>query len=128
MTGSDAPDRGVGNDGGSQPAADRHPLKQRHALKVRAIGLAFYERDDYPRVLEVMADAHRLPATYDAFLRLFEQGERELLGKDAVVVRAVIKPDQFAAWCLDRHLSVASEARIRFANEVAAAEMRRRIA
>ena len=95
-------------------------------MQVSAMGIGWYEREDYPRILKVMEDGHTLPRTYDDFLKRAELGERALKSQGHVVVRAVIKSDDFVIWCRDRGLKVDSEARKRFGNEVAYAEVMKR--
>jgi hypothetical protein len=88
-------------------------------LPTRAMGLAWYAREDYPRILEIMADAQTLPATYEKWLKLAEEIERGMMSQDHVVVRAVIDPDEFPAWCAARGLNVDADGRKRFASWVA---------
>lgn len=95
-------------------------------MQVSAIGIGFYEREDYPRILEIMEDAHLLPRTYDEFVKRFEVGKRQLEARSALVTAAVIKPDEFLAWCRERGLKVDAQARKRFSNEAAIAEVRKR--
>ena len=88
-------------------------------MKISAVGLGWYERDDYPRILQVMADAEKLPRTFDEWQKLAERTERETQAKGVRVVRAVIKSDDFVAWCRERGLKVDAQARMRFGNEAA---------
>ncbi len=87
--------------------------------KPDAVGLAWYKREDYGRILKIMEDADTLPATYDRWLKAAETGERELTSKGHVVVRAIIDPDEFVAWCAGHDLKVDSKARQAFAAEFA---------
>lgn len=91
----------------------------RRALPIRAMGIPWYDRDDYPRILAVMADAHLLPATFEVWQHLAHEMERGAERGDMVVVRAKIDPDDFVAWCRGRGLDVDAEARMTFANEAA---------
>lgn len=86
-------------------------------MNVSAFGLGWYEREDYPRILEIMEDAHLLPRTYDAWRKSAETGEREQKRKGVVVIRVVIKAEEFLAWCRARGLNVDKNARMRFGNE-----------
>jgi hypothetical protein len=83
-------------------------------------GLAWYEERDYPAILAMMEDADRLPATFARWREKAETAERELRRKGHTVVRAMISPDTFPAWCRSRGLKLNAEARIMFANAVAA--------
>ena len=84
------------------------------------IGVSWYDREDYPRAREIMADAHVLPDTYEAWREKADGQEREAKATGLTVVRAVIKPEEFGAWCAARKLNVDAKARASFANEVAA--------
>ncbi len=89
-----------------------------------AIGMSWYCREAYSRILEVMEDADRLPRTYDQWLKSAEAGVSKLQRAGHIVVRAVIDPDQFVAWCLARSLKVDAQARMRWANEAAFRELK----
>jgi len=86
---------------------------------IKAVGMAWYCRQDYRRVLEIMEDADKLPATYDKWLKNAEAGERELKRRGHIVVRAIINPNEFIAWCWTRNLNIDAQARIQWGNEVA---------
>jgi hypothetical protein len=83
-------------------------------------GLAWYEESDYPRILQIMEDADRLPATYARWREKAETAERELKGRGDDVVRAMVSPDMFPAWCRSHGKRVDAQARILFASYVAA--------
>jgi hypothetical protein len=83
-------------------------------------GLAWYEARDYPRILQIMEDADRLPGNYARWREKAEDSERELRGRGYEVVRAMISPDTFPAWCRSHGKRVDAQARILFANYVAA--------
>lgn len=89
-------------------------------MRPKKIGLSWYERDDYPRILQVMEDAHTLPRTYDEFVKGYERLKSQAEAVGLEVVSAVIKPDEFQTWCRKRKLKVDTEARRRFGAEIAA--------
>lgn len=39
--------------------------------------MAWYRREDYPRILEIMTDHDRLHRTYDEWQNAAEEGERQ---------------------------------------------------
>ena len=94
------------------------------APPVRAIGMAWYTRQDYPRILEIMEDAEKLPPSYFAWSKAAERGKREAERQGQIVIRAIIDPDDFSLWCRARGLNVDAEARMRFANETACAAVK----
>ncbi|WP_420133974.1 hypothetical protein [Rhodopseudomonas sp.] len=87
--------------------------------RIQALGIPWYERDSYKRVLEVMEDAHLLPPTFEAWQYRAHKTERSGQITNAVVVRAVIDPDEFVIWCQTRNFKIDAEARMAFANEAA---------
>jgi hypothetical protein len=81
-------------------------------------GIAWYRREDYPRILEIMEDAvyaAGFPPSYDEWLSMKEREEREEQSNGKIVRRIVIDPDAFTAWCQEKHLKFDEEARADFA-------------
>jgi len=86
-------------------------------MKTSKFGVGWYIREDYPRILEVMTDAGKLPRTYEEWLEGVESGERNLKMQGRMVIRVIIRADDFVAWCSARGLECNGEARKRFGNE-----------
>lgn len=84
---------------------------------VRAVGIAWYSRQDYPRILQIMEDGSKLPETYYHWLKSAEVGERQLSKSGMTVFRAHIVPDEFLAWCQRNGLRPNADARMRWGNE-----------
>lgn len=84
------------------------------------VGVAWYERDDYPRILEIMTDAEKLPRTYNQWKQRAELSESQQRAAGRSVVRAIIKPDDFVAWCAGNGHKVDAKGRMAFANAEAA--------
>lgn len=84
---------------------------------IRAVGIAWYSRQNYRRVLEVMEDADNLPGNFDQWLKRAEATERQFKRSGHIVVRAIIEPDEFAAWCRSRGLNIDAKARTEWGNE-----------
>jgi hypothetical protein len=85
----------------------------------RAIGVPWYVRQDYSRLLAIMEDADVLPPRYDQWLQRAERFERDRLREGQIVVRAIIDPQNFPAWCAARGLNVDAKGRAAFAGEEA---------
>lgn len=83
------------------------------------VGMPWFKRDDYARILQIMQDAHRLPATFDEWRKKAGGGESVLRREGHVVVRAVIDPDDFPVWCRARGLDIDAKARTAFASQFA---------
>jgi hypothetical protein len=89
------------------------------AKAIRAAGMSWYRAEDYGRILAIMEDADELPSTYDQWRRGAERGERELKGRGHVVIRAMIDPEEFPAWCRKKGLKLDAHGRTTFASWVA---------
>lgn len=90
------------------------------SMPVRAMGMAWYRRQDYRRILAIMTDADLLPPTYDKWLGKAERYERQEIAKGMMIIRVIIDPDEFAAWCAASGLNIDAKARMNFAAEEAA--------
>lgn len=89
------------------------------SLPVQAVGIPWYNRADYPRILEIMEDAEVLPDTFDQWLQRAEKTREQFLRRGAIVVKAQIEPDAFVAWCRANSRHVDADGRTAFANLVA---------
>jgi hypothetical protein len=54
-------------------------------------GLAWYRREDYPKLLSIFDDAHSLPSSYDEWLEKAMDIESDLIIRGHQVVRATIE-------------------------------------
>ena len=88
-----------------------------HVMETNKVKIAWFDRADYPRVLEVMEDDHKLPSTYDEWEKHTEAAEQEMKVIGREMVRTVIKPDAVVAWCHERGLKADAQARVRYVNE-----------
>jgi hypothetical protein len=89
------------------------------AASPSVVALPWYARGDYPALLKLFSDSHRLPATYDAWLNRAEGIERQFQSAGFGVAKIWIRPIPFAAWCKERNISPDQAARLTFVNEAA---------
>ncbi len=91
-------------------------------LPRRIIGLPWYRREDYFRIREMAADPHVLASTYEQWLAAAENNEA--VGRQAglEIVRVMIDPVEFKAWCLARGVEPDGAARTKYASEHAFSE------
>lgn len=94
------------------------------ALGISALGIPWYELEDWPAIKALMSDADKLHRTHAEWRIAAEQLERKLQRDGALVVRAVIRPAEFAAWCAERGLDINANARNLFASHVAVEKYR----
>ncbi|WP_417491846.1 hypothetical protein [Maricaulis sp.] len=89
-----------------------------------AVGVPWYRKADYRQILAIMADAHRLPVSYQAWAKKAERLEAEQTALGRRVVRAIIDPQTFPAWCARAGQNVDAQGRSAFAHEAAQREGR----
>ena len=75
------------------------------AASPSVVALPWYSRGDYPALLKLFSDSHRLPATYDAWLNRAEGIARQFQNAGFGVAKIWIRPIPFAAWCDERNIS-----------------------
>lgn len=88
--------------------------------KIKALGIAWYNPQDYPTILKVMADADNLPRTFQEWHDRMHKREVELIAAGHNCVRVIIDPRTFPAWCAANGLKLDAEGRTSFAAEQAA--------
>jgi hypothetical protein len=81
-------------------------------------GLAWYRREEYPRILEMMADRSEMHDTYDEWLRDVERLEARLVSDGHAVTHVIIDPEIFRSWCDQHNLKPVAKTRSRFVAEV----------
>jgi hypothetical protein len=84
-----------------------------------AIGMAWYLRRDYRRIVEIMDDGERFPPSFDAWLGIAETLETKFSDCGLSVIRVTIEPETFLAWRAARGLPADAALRDLFASECA---------
>jgi hypothetical protein len=84
---------------------------------ISSLGIGWYSREDYPRILQIMEDVHVLPPTYEVWREKAEDLESRAKSLGATVVRAIIKPNEFVVWCASHGMKVDAKARTAFGTE-----------
>jgi hypothetical protein len=90
-------------------------MKQRTAAT--EIGLGWYRREDWDRLLRMFPDRAKLHDTYDEWLTDVRRGEKLVRRKGNVVKRIIVDPDELAAWCASRGLEPVASARAEYVCE-----------
>ena len=88
-------------------------------LKPHPVGIAWYAREDYGRILEVMADADLMPDTFDAWSERATEVEAQLKARGFRVLRVALRPEAFLAWCQASDVPADAEARCQYAADSA---------
>ncbi|MBF0602177.1 MAG: hypothetical protein HQL07_00620 [Nitrospirae bacterium] len=87
--------------------------------EIKAIGIAWYRREDYPALLSIFTDASSLYRDYDSWLKKAEDLVNQITASGKRAIKAEINPNDFPGWCRDRGIDIDANARNRFANEFA---------
>jgi hypothetical protein len=79
-----------------------------------AVGVYWIGEDDYPALLEIFADGHKMPRTWKEWLKMAEEMERGLKAYGHPVMRVRIDPNTFSDWCAAHGTSPGGEGRKKF--------------
>ena len=82
-----------------------------------AVGVYWIDEGDYPAVLAIFADGHKMPRFWKDWLKMAEEMERGLKAYGHPVMRVRIDPSTFPGWCAAHGTSPGSEGRKRFVAE-----------
>ncbi len=82
-----------------------------------AVGAFWIREDDYPALLEIFEDGHKMPRSWTEWLKMAEEMERGLKAYGHVVLRVTIDPKTFPDWCAANGTRPGSEGRKRFVAE-----------
>lgn len=78
------------------------------------MGVAWYTRESYDRCMAIFEDAADLPDTFHDWKVRVQQIENDALDKGLTLVRVVIDPETFPAWCAANGHNIDGEARLHF--------------
>jgi hypothetical protein len=82
-----------------------------------AVGAYWIKEDDYPALLKVFDDGHKMPRTWAEWLKMAEEMERGLNAYGHPVMRVHIDPRTFPDWCAAHGKTPGREARKVFVAE-----------
>jgi hypothetical protein len=91
------------------PDAEDRPLP--------AVGVYWIKEEDYPALLRIFDDGHKLPRTWTEWLKMAEEMEQGLKAYGHPVMRVHIDPNTFPDWCAAHGTSPGREGRKRFVAE-----------
>ena len=91
------------------PDAEDRPLP--------AVGVYWIKEEDYPALLRIFDDGHKLPRTWKEWLKMAEEMEHGLKAYGHPVMRVHIEPNTFPDWCAAHGTSPGREGRKRFVAE-----------
>lgn len=89
------------------------------AAQIQAVGMAWYKRENFGRLMAAFEDRDKLHRSFDEWLRDAEAGRKAQEAKGIRVVCVDIDPDTFPAWCAASGLGINAEARMKYASLIA---------
>ena len=89
------------------------------APQLSGVAFPWFDRESYPRILEVMVDHDLLPASYDRWLKQAQRVLDKARREGQRPIRAHIDPDRFLGWCAENDCPPDSMARLAYAGFVA---------
>jgi len=63
------------------------------------VGIAWFERADYPWLLALFADRKDQWSTYDEWLASAQNVEAKVTASGVQVIRVMLRPAEFSRWC-----------------------------
>ena len=82
-----------------------------------AVGVYWIDEADYPALRSIFDDGHKMPPTWQAWLKIAEEMERGLKAYGHVVLRVRIDPATFSAWCAAHGTTPGAQGRKKFIAE-----------
>jgi hypothetical protein len=79
-----------------------------------AVGVYWIKETDYPALVKIFDDGHRMPSTWKEWLKMAEEMERGLKAYGHPVMRVPIDPDTFSDWCASHGTRPGGEGRKKF--------------
>ncbi len=79
-----------------------------------AVGAYWIKEADYPALLKIFTDGHKMPPTWKEWLKMAEEMEQGLKAYGHVVLRVYIDPKAFPDWCAAHGMSPGGEGRKKF--------------
>jgi hypothetical protein len=66
---------------------------------------AWFRREDYERIREIMDDGDRLPPAFDEWERTAKEQLSQAAANGVTITPVVLDPDKFLAYCKEKNLS-----------------------
>jgi hypothetical protein len=82
-----------------------------------AVGVFWINEEDYPALLGIFEDGHKMPPTWAAWRKMAEEMEKGLKAYGHVVLRVRIDPTSFPDWCASHGTSPGPQGRKKFVAE-----------
>ena len=84
-------------------------------MQIRSIGVPWFTREQYGKLLKVAADRATMLPTFEEFERIAGQRFDQHKAQGAPVEKVLIDADKFAGWCLAKGRPIDADARAEYA-------------
>ncbi len=81
------------------------------------VGIAWYQREDYPELLALFIDRVKLPSTWEGWRVSFYESWRLAVQLKTTPVLVTLRPVEFATWCQAKRLAPDGRTRIAHKHE-----------
>jgi hypothetical protein len=95
-----------------------------NSIPIRLVGITWFREEDYPALLAIFEDAHKMPSTWKGWLKGAEQLEERAKAQGQTAERVYVDPDTFPEWCRREGVGVNREGRHKFNAVTLAAKYR----
>ncbi len=86
-------------------------------MKVQIVGIPWYRKEDYAKLLTLFEDADNMPDTYEDWLAKAKEARETFERHGATCIEALIEPNQFPGWCAENGHKLNAQGRAVFARE-----------
>lgn len=93
----------------------RRPKGEDRGVVTFTVGVAWYRREQWDRLLEIASDRDVLEGTYDEWQALAEEALRKLAQPGLVLRKVDIDVQELLSWCHSQNRPVDGKARSEFA-------------
>jgi hypothetical protein len=80
----------------------------------RVVGISWFKKEDYPALLKIFEDGHKMPRTHQEWLKGAQKMERQTQASGYRTQRIHISPETFPEWCRNNDVPVNSVGRHKF--------------
>ena len=90
------------------------PILPKGRNQPQHVGVAWYRKEQWPRLLEIADDKEKLEASYDEWVKIAQKTMREMEKLGLSLVKVDVDVEELLAWCQRRKIPVNGEARASF--------------
>ena len=88
-------------------------------MKVQVVGIPWYKKENFKKLLKLFDDSHKLHGTYHEWLASADELRKHMETESVSVVCVDIDPHDFSEWCKSKGCKLDADARGKYASMVA---------